>query len=268
MIKISGCTIIKQPNTLCYPLLEAILVVLPIVDEYIVMVDDTQGDTINLLEKIKEKYPKLRYVNRQWPLANGPIVLSEVTNWAFEECKGDWIIHNQADEVYNENAIEKIYDRIQKNDCDAILVNRYQVAHNFQGPHCGGSCTMVRIGRKGVINSVGDALCIDSPPESSVHLQPNEDVIHLWDVTRNFPNSFPGKSAGQADVWWFLPNRNSGAWYDLTPEQWEKQIAKWKEEGYPEIYTRKTSPYMDRLPNILKEFVGVPEYRIRWELLE
>ncbi len=83
-----------------YPVLESIRSILPVCDEFIVNVGDSQDGTLGLIESIQD--PKVRIIQTQWDMAKGPTVLSEQTNIALKACKGQWAFYLQTDEVVHE----------------------------------------------------------------------------------------------------------------------------------------------------------------------
>ncbi|MFZ4454768.1 MAG: hypothetical protein ACOYOT_00955 [Bacteroidales bacterium] len=108
-MKISGFTIIKNAINLGFPVVEAIQSVLDLVDEFVVRVGDSEDDTEQLIRSIDS--PKVRIVKCNWDTStyktNGMIYARE-TDLALRECKGDWCVYIQADEVLHEDAIPVI----------------------------------------------------------------------------------------------------------------------------------------------------------------
>ena len=105
-MKISGATIVRNAIKYGYPVVEAIRSVLPICDEFIVNVGDSQDGTLDLIRSIDN--PKIRIIQNQWDMSQGPQVLSQQTNLALKECKGDWAFYLQSDEVIHEADLNKL----------------------------------------------------------------------------------------------------------------------------------------------------------------
>ncbi len=99
-MKISGFTIVRNAVKFNYPVLASIRSILPICDEFIVNVGDSQDGTLDLIRSIDD--PKIRIIQSQWDMSQGSSVLSEQTNIALKECKGDWAFYLQSDEVIHE----------------------------------------------------------------------------------------------------------------------------------------------------------------------
>ncbi|MBF0522062.1 MAG: glycosyltransferase [Candidatus Omnitrophica bacterium] len=100
-MKISGFTIVRNIRKYHYPLVESIQSILPICDEFIVNVGDSEDDTLKIVQSISS--PKIRIIQNAWDMSTGYEVLSRQTNLAMNECKGDWLFYLQADEVIHED---------------------------------------------------------------------------------------------------------------------------------------------------------------------
>lgn len=103
-MKISAFTFAKNAVKFHYPLREAILSALPLVDEFIVNVGIPDEDgTIELVRSINDD--KIKIVQSQWNtnIKTGGFVLAQQTNIALFNCTGSWAIYLQADEVLHEH---------------------------------------------------------------------------------------------------------------------------------------------------------------------
>ncbi len=105
-MKISGFTIVRNAVKFNYPVLASIRSILPICDEFIVNVGDSQDATLDLIRSIDS--PKIRIIQNQWDMSQGSGVLSRQTNLALKECKGDWAFYLQSDEVIHEADLYKL----------------------------------------------------------------------------------------------------------------------------------------------------------------
>src|SRR3569623_1850563 len=77
-MKICGFTIVRNAIQFRYPVLASIESILPICDEFIVNVGDSQDGTLDLIKSIQS--PKIRIIETLWDMNEGPTVLSEQTN--------------------------------------------------------------------------------------------------------------------------------------------------------------------------------------------
>jgi hypothetical protein len=105
-MKISGFTIVRNAVKFNYPVVASIRSILSICDEFIVNVGDSQDGTLELIRSIDS--PKIRIVQNEWDMGQGSAVLSQQTNVALKECKGDWAFYLQSDEVIHEADLYKL----------------------------------------------------------------------------------------------------------------------------------------------------------------
>jgi hypothetical protein len=111
---ISGFTIVRNARSMGYPVVQAIRSILPIVDEYVVGVGQSDDDSRSLIESIGD--PKVRLFDSQWDTARqvGGRILSEKTNEAMARCRGEWCFCLQADEVVHERDLPLIADTCER----------------------------------------------------------------------------------------------------------------------------------------------------------
>jgi glycosyltransferase involved in cell wall biosynthesis len=103
-MKISGFTIIRNAVMNDYPIVEAIRSILPVVDEMIVLVGDSEDNTIQLMESIRDPKVKIHHSVWNMQLRKGGEVLAVETNKAFQliDPESDWAFYIQGDEVIHE----------------------------------------------------------------------------------------------------------------------------------------------------------------------
>jgi hypothetical protein len=110
-MKVSGFTFIRNAIKFDYPILEAIQSILPLCDEFIVAVGNSEDTTRALIESINS--PKIKIVDTQWndALRDGGQVLADETNKAlkFVSSDSDWAFYIQGDEVIHEKYHSAIY---------------------------------------------------------------------------------------------------------------------------------------------------------------
>ncbi len=103
-MKISGFTIIKNAVINDYPVVESIRSILPVVDEMIVSVGESDDETESLIRSIQSD--KIRIIQSEWDpaLRQGGKILAVETNKAFHHIApdSDWAFYIQADEVVHE----------------------------------------------------------------------------------------------------------------------------------------------------------------------
>lgn len=105
-MKISGFTIARNIVKYNYPAREAILSILPLCDEFIVDVGNSDDDTLKVLKSIKS--PKIKIFERKWDTSAKREMLSVETNFALSQCNGDWAFYIQIDEVVHERDLARL----------------------------------------------------------------------------------------------------------------------------------------------------------------
>ena len=103
-MQISGFTFVRNAIQYDYPVVESIMSILPVVDEFIVSVGNSDDQTLSLIQSISS--PKIKIVESTWDdsLRSGGRVLAIETDKAFSHVseKSDWAFYLQADEVVHE----------------------------------------------------------------------------------------------------------------------------------------------------------------------
>ena len=111
-MKISGFSYIRNGFKFGYPFLQSIQSALPICDEFIIAVGDSQDGTREAIINLGN--PKIRIIDTIWDeklRQNGKIFAMQA-NIALKEVTGDWAFHIQADELIHESDISKIREQI------------------------------------------------------------------------------------------------------------------------------------------------------------
>lgn len=113
---VSGFTIIRNAVNGGYPVCEAVLSILPLVDEMIVAVGKSEDDTLGLIRSIQSD--KIKIVETVWDdsLREGGRVLAVETNKALKHISpfADWCFYIQADECVHEDDYENIRKGMKK----------------------------------------------------------------------------------------------------------------------------------------------------------
>jgi len=107
-MKVSAFTFIKNGQILGYPFLQSIKSILPIVDEFVVNVGESEDNTLEMIHSIKDK--KIRIIESKWNdgMRDRGYVYGQQKMIAQFNCTGDWAFYIEGDEVYHENDLEKI----------------------------------------------------------------------------------------------------------------------------------------------------------------
>lgn len=103
-VLVSGLTILRNAQRLDYPFVEAIRSALPVCDEFVVVVGQSDDDTLEMVRSIE--HPRLRIVETVWSEKVRPrkCLLAQQTNIGLHLCQGDWCLYVQANEVIHERS--------------------------------------------------------------------------------------------------------------------------------------------------------------------
>jgi glycosyltransferase involved in cell wall biosynthesis len=162
-MKISGFTICRNAVRFDYPIVEVIRSALPIVDEFIVNVGQSDDGTLDLIRSIGSD--KIRVVESVWDdsMKKDGLLFSHETNIALARCAGDWALYLQADEVLHEGEHDRLLRSLRDRVTDPeVLGFTFRYLH-FYGDY--RSCNpwfyhrAVRVIRNdGRVESCGDAV--------------------------------------------------------------------------------------------------------------
>ncbi len=107
-MKVSGFTFIRNGSVLGYPFIESILSALPICDEFVVAVGESDDDTLARIQAIDSK--KIVIVQTRWneKMQDRGFVYAQQKMIAHYNCTGDWAFYLEGDEVLHEADLPKI----------------------------------------------------------------------------------------------------------------------------------------------------------------
>lgn len=119
-MKVTGFTFIRNAIKFDYPIVEAITSILPICDEFIVALGNSEDETRALIESIGSN--KIKIIDTIWDdtLREGGRVLAVETDKAFDAISSDtdWCFYIQGDECIHEKYLPTIKDAMQSNLSD------------------------------------------------------------------------------------------------------------------------------------------------------
>lgn len=131
---ISGFTFIKNGEILGYPFVESIKSLLPIVDEFVINVGESEDDTLKIIKNINNT--KIRIITSKWndKMKDRGYVYGQQKMIAQFNCTGDWAFYLEGDEIIHENDYEKILNTCKKykdnKNIEAIIFNYYHFYGN------------------------------------------------------------------------------------------------------------------------------------------
>ncbi|HEY6505139.1 MAG TPA: glycosyltransferase family 2 protein [Chitinophagaceae bacterium] len=115
-MKISGFTFVKNAVKYDYPVAESIRSLLPLVDEMVVNLGDSEDNTNELIGSIRSD--KIKIIHSVWDknLREGGKVLAVETDKAMDAAAADadWLFYIQADEVIHEKYLPVVRQAMEK----------------------------------------------------------------------------------------------------------------------------------------------------------
>lgn len=115
-MKVSAFTYVRNGLQYDYPFIESIQSILPIVDEFIVVIGDSTDGTREAVESLNND--KIKIVDTIWDdkLRTGGKIFAQEANIGLDNTSkdADWVFHIQADEVIHENDLSNIKNSMEQ----------------------------------------------------------------------------------------------------------------------------------------------------------
>ncbi len=130
---ISGFTFIRNGIELGYPYIESILSILPVCDELVIAVGDSNDKTRETITAINS--PKIKIIDTVWDesLRQNGKILAQQTNIALDHISGKWALYLQCDEAIHESDLETIRNAAEKYLNDKEVEGFLFSYHHFWG---------------------------------------------------------------------------------------------------------------------------------------
>lgn len=120
---VSAFTYIRNGFTYAYPFIESIKSLLPLVDEYIVVIGKGEDGTRESVAALND--PKIKIIDTVWDegLRTGGKVFAQQANIGMDHCRqdADWLFHLQADEVVHEHDLPLLRKALQENKDNHLI---------------------------------------------------------------------------------------------------------------------------------------------------
>jgi len=133
-MKVSAFTFIKNGQILGYPFIQSIKSILPIVDEFVINVGESEDNTLELIQSIND--PKIRIIQSKWNdnMHDRGYVYGQQKMIAQFNCTGDWAFYIEGDEIYHEDDLDKIRASMQahvdNSEVEALVFDFYHFYGN------------------------------------------------------------------------------------------------------------------------------------------
>mgnify|MGYP003636485900 CR=1 FL=1 len=228
-MKVSGFTFIRNAIKLDYPILEAIQSILPLCDEVVVAVGNSEDETLQLVRAID---PKIRVIETVWDdsLREGGRVLAVETAKAFKAISkdSDWAIYIQGDEVMHEdyygNIRQAMHDFENDPKVDGLLFNyrHFYGSYDYIGDAIKWYPKEIRIIKNNPeIYSFGDAQGFKKGAGEKLNVADIDAYIHHYGWVKS-PDAMQRKQESFHKLW------HSDSWV-------EQNVAKAEEFDYSEV---------------------------------
>lgn len=190
-MKISGFTIVRNAEKFYFPIKQSIESILPLVDEFIITLGDSDDETEKIINSIQSD--KIKIYPRVWDLSpdNKGHVYSDETNFALSKCTGDWCFYIQADEVVHEKDLPIIKQACQtylnNDEVEGLLFNYYHFWGDYDHylPYHGWYKHEIRIVKNtGHVKSIGDAQSFRNDDNSKLKVKQIEAHIYHYGWVR------------------------------------------------------------------------------------
>lgn len=245
---ISGFTFIRNAIKLDYPIEEAIRSILPLCDEVVVAVGNSDDDTLALVKAIDSK---IKIIETVWDdtLREGGQVLAIETDKAFNAISknADWAIYIQGDEVMHED----YYDNIRKalndfkddEEIDGLLFNyrHFYGSYDYIGDAIKWYPKEIRIIKNNPeIYSFGDAQGFKKGKGTKLNVAEIDAYIHHYGWVKS-PVAMQRKQETFHKLWhddqWMKKNIAKSEEFDYSEVK-----ALWKFEGkHPKVMQKRIS---------------------------
>lgn len=135
----------KNAHKLYYPMRHAVESILPLVDEFVVALGDSDADDTTREEILSIGSEKIRIIDTVWDIQKYPRGMEHAhqTDLAMKACSGDWLFYLQSDEAVHEEDLEKIRKRcvelLHDEEVEGLLFNYLHFWGDYrhlQDSHC------------------------------------------------------------------------------------------------------------------------------------
>jgi hypothetical protein len=142
-MKVTGFTFIRNAVKFDYPVVEAIKSILPVCNDFVVAVGNSDDNTLELIQSIDKQ--KIKAIETLWDdspkIKNGGMVYALETDKAFQAVPedSDWAFYIQGDEVIHEKYLDNIYALMERykddKQVDGLLFNylHFYGSYNYVG---------------------------------------------------------------------------------------------------------------------------------------
>lgn len=283
---ISGCAFIRDNQTGAFCLWESMASMLPFVSEFVVMDLGSTDGTLEKLEELSRRNPKVKLVRGSFPVIDAG-AFATLANDLVAMCSYDNVWYCQADEVPHQDLLRRL-DRKLAEGADDLAFWRVQLSHNWQSPKWLPHIVH-RIGRKGPrFSFVGDGMNSSRYMEPPICSDYGGEYFSQWsemwktqgikglapymnqmilDVSLlgGFRDAIPDRRYLHHKFWHEAPTIPYSE-YNVQPVPWYTRDEWLRIARADERWTRTDTPF--DIPHIMKWHLGRTTYQLRKDLFE
>lgn len=259
-MKVSGFSFVKNALIYDYPIVEAIKSILPICDEVIVAVGESDDDTLELIRGIDKD--KIKIIETKWDesLREGGRVLAVETDKAFAEVSedSDWAFYIQGDEVVHEKYLDTIYDNMKKykddKKTDGLLFNylHFYGSYDYVGASANWYTHEIRVIKNNKsIYSFQDAQGFKKGNNQKLRVRPIDAYMYHYGWAKE-PKAMQKKQ-----------NNFHRYWHD---EKWiENNVVKAEEFDYSKNM-KELKLFLEEHPEVMKERIASRNWKFDYDI--
>lgn len=229
-MKVTGFSFIRNAEKFDYPIVEAIRSILPLCDNFVVAVGNSEDKTLEIIKNIDPQ--KIAIIQTVWDdtLREGGKVLAQETNKAFQSIASDadWAFYIQGDEVIHEKYHPAIRAAMEKwkdhKNVEGLLFKylHFYGSYNYIGISPRWYKNEIRIVKNDkTIYSFRDAQGFRKKGDQLLKVKPVDAFVYHYGWVKD-PRKMQAKQESFHKLW------HSDGWMD-------KNIAKAEEFNYSEV---------------------------------
>ncbi len=260
-MRVSGFTFIKNALIYDFPIVEAIRSILPICDELVVAVGESDDNTRDLIGKIDPS--KIKIIDTRWDesLREGGRVLARETDKAFAQISedSDWAFYIQGDEVVHEKYLDVVYDGMLKykddKKIDGLLFKylHFYGSYDYVGASSKWYKNEIRVVRNDKsIYSYRDAQGFRKGENEKLVVHPIDACVYHYGWVKE-PETMQSK----------LEN-NSRYWHD---DQWINENIRTEDNNYAyDYHVSELNLFRGEHPGVMKERVEAKNWKFEYDI--
>lgn len=253
-MKVCGFSFIRNAVMYDYPVVESIRSILPLCDEVVVAVGNSDDETMQLVRQID---PRVRIIETVWndALKEGGKVLADETNKAFHAIDDsyDWCFYIQGDEAMHEQYITVVKAAMEKyaNDprIDGLLFKylHFYGSYDYTGNSSNWYRNEIRVIKNNKnIYSYRDAQGFRKNNDEKLNVKPVDAYIYHYGWVRE-PKAMQAKYNSFGKYW--------------LGDEWSEQAGKTYSGDFDYSQVDSLSKFTGTHPAVMKERIG----RMNWQ---